>query len=75
MDVSISTGNITSSQYTIVNVVSLVVECGVVWYDHNTSLSCSVQSPLEPSNFFFILFNVTLFADSACCFPVDGQHK
>lgn len=67
--VSISTGSITSSLYTMVKGVSLVVELGVVWHDYNIWWSNSKHNPLASSHFFFIPFRITLFVDSAC--PLD----
>lgn len=64
--VSISTGSKVSIPYTMVNEVSLLVECGMVWYDHNISWSNSTHKPLESSSFFLSSLRITLFVDFAC---------
>lgn len=47
---------------------SLVVDCGVVWYDHNISWSSSTYKPLASSNFFLSPLKITLFTDLAFLF-------
>lgn len=57
---------IVSNPYTMVNGASLVVEWGMIWYDHYISWSKLAHNPLALFNFFLITFKITLFAEFAC---------
>lgn len=74
-DVLISTYNISSILYTMVNWVSLVVDWGVLWYNHNISWSNSIHDPLVSSNFFLIPIKSTLFVDFAYPLTCDEQQS
>lgn len=50
----------------MVNWASLVVEWGMIWYDHYISWSKLAHNLLALSNFFLITFKITLFVEFAC---------
>lgn len=72
---SISTGNIMSFPQTMEDRVSLVVECRMVWYDHNILGSSSSYKLLSSSSFLLSLFRITLLDDSTLQFSQGCRTK
>lgn len=65
VDVSILIGNMALVSYTIVNGVFLVVKYEIMRYGHSILLRYLAYSPLDSSNFSFILPNTTLYGELA----------
>lgn len=61
----ISTGSIVSAPKTMDNMIFLVVEYCVVWYDQSISWISYSHRPLVSSRFFLSPLRITLFDDSA----------
>jgi len=65
---SFSTSIMAFDPYTKLNDVSLVVDCGVVWYDHKILGISSNQPPFTFSRLLFRPLNKTLLVDSSWLF-------